>query len=354
MDQLIAGERAASRTAHRPTVPAPLLWIGAIAVLLIATALMSSGLGALPIPMREVIASALPFLGLGSVEPVHEMVLQTIRFPRVLLAALVGGVLGACGAAAQGLFRNPLADPGILGISAGGALAAIAAIYLGATGLYGVPAAAFIGAALSVLAVQWIARQGSGAPTGSLILAGIAVNAFCGAASGLLLFLSNDAQLRAATNWSLGSVAGASWQVLGVVILPALVCMVALWRCARALNALALGEGEAAHLGVGVRRLRAWLVIWLALGVGAAVAFTGVIGFVGLAVPHLFRLLVGPDHRWLIPGSALLGGLLLLAADTVSRTIAAPAELPVGVLTALMGAPFFLWLLRRGAAGGFA
>ena len=290
-------------------------------------------------------------------------VLGVIRGPRVLLAAMLGAGLAVAGATMQGLFRNPLADPGLIGVSAGAALTAVGAIVLGpglfgaragVLGLWLLPLAAFAG---GLLATFLIARLGSregvtSVPT--LLLAGVAVNALCAALTGLLVFAADDRQVRDITFWTLGSLAGARWPQVPVaaalVLLPALMLM----RLARPLNALALGEAEAFHLGLRVERVKRLAVVLAAVAVAAGVAFAGLVGFVGLVVPHLVRLLLGADHRRVLPGSMLLGAALMVLADLVARWAAAPAELPLGVLTALLGAPFFLWLLRRGAAGGEA
>lgn len=287
-------------------------------------------------------------------------VLGVIRAPRVLLAALIGAGLGVAGAAMQGLFRNPLADPALIGVSGGAALAAVAAIVLGGAmfgtaagwlGLWLLPMAAFIGGLGATLLMARLGRIGGVASVATLLLSGVAVNALAGALTGLLIFMADDRQVRDITFWTLGSLAGARWQHLPVILL--LVGLPSLLLCvlARPLNALLLGEAEAFHLGVPVEALKRTAIILAAVAVAAGVAFTGLIGFVGLVVPHLVRLAFGSDHRIVLPGAALLGGALLVLADLVARTLAAPAELPVGVVTALIGAPFFLWLLRRPNAG---
>jgi iron complex transport system permease protein len=281
------------------------------------------------------------------------LVFWQLRLPRVLLAVLVGATLSVAGAMMQGLFRNPLADPGLVGVSSGAALGAVIVIVLGEhlgflrffSGPWLVPVAALVGAWL----VTWIILQmGSlrgAAAVATLLLAGIAINAFVGAVIGICTFLATDAQLRSLNFWMLGSLGGASWQVLAVTLPFCLVLLLAAPRMAHALNALSLGEAEAGHLGFQPERLKRTIILLTAVGVGGCVAQTGMIGFVGLVVPHLFRLAVGPDHRWLIPGCALLGAALLVVADTASRTLVAPAEMPIGIVTAVVGAPFFLWLL---------
>jgi iron complex transport system permease protein len=266
-----------------------------------------------------------------------------------LLGCLVGAALGKSGAALQGVFRNPLAEPALVGVAGGGSLGAVAAIVLGFSvlGRWSLPAAAFTGAFAATLMVYAIARSDGRTSVETLILMGIAVNAITGAATGYLTIQADDAELRSIIFWSLGSLGGSTWEVVRIsapFILPA--ALLAL-RWGRALNLLALGESEARHLGINTERLRLTLIGLCALMTGAAVAMAGIIGFVGLVVPHLVRLLAGPDHRTLLPASALGGALLLVLADLAARTLVVPAELPLGVVTTLVGGPFFLWLLYR-------
>jgi iron complex transport system permease protein len=256
----------------------------------------------------------------------------------------------------QGLFRNPLADPGLVGVSSGAAMGAAFAIVLGAAwgGLpevlapYLLSASAFAGGLLVTSMVFRLGRRDGQTSVASMLLAGVALTALSGAVIGLLTYLADDATLRSLTFWNLGSLNGASYARLWPLLLVA--AAVALWlpRRARALNALLLGESEARHLGFDIERLKRELVLCTALGVGAAVAAAGMIGFIGLVVPHLVRLLVGPDHRVLLPASLLAGASLLLFSDLLARLLLAPAELPIGIVTALIGAPFFLYLLLRG------
>jgi iron complex transport system permease protein len=284
------------------------------------------------------------------------LVLTGIRLPRVLLGVGVGGGLAVSGAVMQGLFRNPLADPSLIGVSSGAALAAVVTIVLGSTffgawadalGPFLLPASAFVGGVGATVIVYRLGTRNGDTSVATMLLAGIAINALAGAGTGLMTFIADDDQLRDLTFWTLGSLGGATWTQLAVVGPCLLGGMIAAPFLARPLNALLLGEGEAYHLGVDTERVKKLVVTLAALVVGAAVAVSGVIGFIGLVVPHLLRLAVGPDHRVLIPGSALLGGALLLGADVLARTIVAPAELPIGIVTALVGAPFFLWLLLR-------
>ena len=284
------------------------------------------------------------------------LVVLNIRLPRVLLGLLVGAGLAVSGALMQGLFRNPLADPGLVGVSSGAALAAAATLVLGDRILAGsmmklpfalLPAGAFCGGLASTLALYLISTRGGRTSVATMLLAGVALGALAGALTGLLAFVSDDRQLRDLTFWSLGSLGGASWTKLSAVapiILPLLLLMPLL---ARGLNGLMLGEAEAYHLGIPVQRIKALAILLVALAVGASVASAGMIGFVGIVVPHLIRLSVGPDHRLLLPLSALGGAMLLVGADIAARLIVAPAELPIGIVTATIGAPFFLWLLLR-------
>ena len=287
-----------------------------------------------------------------------ELILGQIRLPRTLLGLAVGGVLALSGVAMQGLFRNPLADPGLVGVSGGAALGAAVAIVGGSLlgglpeflGPYLLSLCAFLGGLAVTALVYRLGRTNGRTDVATMLLAGLALTALAGAIVGLFTYLADDATLRTLTFWNLGSLNGASYSRLWPLLLISL--GVALWlpRRAKALNALLLGESEAGHLGIDVERLKRELVLCTALGVGAAVAAAGMIGFVGLVVPHLVRLLSGPDHRVLLPASILAGASLLLFADLVARLALAPAELPIGIVTAMIGAPVFLYLLLRGRA----
>jgi len=284
------------------------------------------------------------------------LIVYEIRLPRVVLGMLVGAALAVSGALMQGLFRNPLADPGIVGVSAGAGLGAITVIVLGGTvlgplvsmlGLYALPIAAFLGGLATTLLLYRIGTSHGQTSVATMLLAGIALAALSGALAGVLIFLADDRQLRDLTFWGLGSLGGANWpkvMAAGPFIL-AVLCVGPF--LARGLDAMALGEASAAHLGVPVQKLKRTAIVSVAAATGAAVAVSGGIGFVGIVVPHLLRLLMGPAHRYLLPASALLGASLLLLADAVSRTIVAPAELPIGIVTAVFGAPFFMWVLLR-------
>ncbi len=318
---------------------------------LLAAAATALSVGAYPVSVAGVVAvlgEAVHVATPWRAPPEAALVVLDLRLPRLLLAGLVGGGLAVAGGVMQALFRNPLADPALVGVSAGAALAAAAVLVLvAAAPPWALPLAAFAGG----LAVTWLiyrlARyQGRTLPA-TLLLAGIAVNAMAGAGIGLLIYLADAPGLRNLTFWLLGSVARGDWTTVAVAGPLVLVCLALLLREARTLDLLSLGEVEAGHLGVDVPRLQRRLIALVALVVGACVAVSGIIGFIGLVVPHLLRLAVGPDHARLLPGCALFGAALLIVADTVARGAAEPAELPVGILTALIGAPFFLWLLLR-------
>lgn len=329
--------------------------LAALGGLLVASVLLSVGTGAVAIAPLEVAAILLAQLGIElnvEVTPRQEAVLLAIRLPRVLLGVLVGASLAVAGAAMQGLFRNPLADPGLLGVSSGAALAAVAVIVIGGPliasfGVWVLPAAAFVGSLLATLVVYTLATAGGRTAVATMLLAGIAINALAGSGTGLFVFMADDAQLRDITFWSLGSLGGVTWRTLLAAAPFMLAAMLLLPRFARALNAFLLGESEAKHLGVSVETVKLAIVFVTACAVGAAVSVSGIIGFVGLVVPHLIRLMIGPDHRTLLPGTVLLGASLLLLADLLARTVVAPAELPIGIVTSLVGGPFFLWLLLR-------
>lgn len=326
---------------------------GVILLLLACVSLMSLAVGASGLSAMNVVAS---FLGGQTLDPTAKIILFDIRLPRLSLGLLVGAALAVSGAVMQGLFRNPLADPGLVGVGAGAGLGAIAAIVLGAAlpsgialalGKYTVPAAAFLGGWITTLVLYRVSTSRGRTSVAVMLLAGIALGALAGALSGVLVYMADDQQLRDLTFWGLGSLAGATWaKVLaaGPLIILALATAPFL---ARALNALALGEAAAAHVGIPVQRMKSIAILAVAGATGAAVAVSGGIGFVGIVVPHLLRIAVGPDHRYLLLNSALLGAALLVGADMISRTIIAPAELPIGIVTATLGGPFFLWMLLR-------
>lgn len=319
-----------------------------LALLLAVGTLAASGFGALRLPLS---------LLWNNSDDALRQIWFTIRLPRVLLALVVGGSLALAGCVMQGLFRNPLADPGLLGISSGAALAVALWVVLPLTlppliMLYAPMLAAFFGALAATVVIFLLSRQRDSSLS-RLLLVGIAINALCGAAVGVLSWVSNDAQLRQLSLWGMGSLGQAQWSTLLTVASLMVPTVFVIWRLAAALNLLQLGEEEAHYLGVDVQSVQRLLLVCSALLVAAAVAVSGVIGFIGLVVPHLIRMWLGADHRAVIPGSVLAGALLLLIADTFARTLVAPAEMPVGLLTSILGAPWFLWLIfRRGEQHG--
>lgn len=288
------------------------------------------------------------------------IVLVEIRLPRIVLGALIGAALAVSGVLMQGLFRNPLADPGIMGVSSGAALGAIGFIVLGSAlpadilallGPFGLVAGAFFGGLAVAVLLYAIATHRGQTSIATMLLAGIAIAALSGAILGMLIFMADDRQLRDISFWSLGSLAGATWWRVAVAGPFILVSLFLACFLARALNVLSLGETVAGHLGFSVQSIKNYAVIFISLMCGAAVSVSGAIGFVGIVVPHLLRLTIGPDHRYLLACSALIGASLLVLADSLARIAVAPAELPIGIVTAAFGAPFFLWiLLRRRAA----
>ena len=293
----------------------------------------------------------------GSDNPTPEhLVFVNIRLPRLLLGVAAGAGLGLAGALMQGLFRNPLADPGLIGVSSGAALAAASFIVMGnlwfpdlprALGSWTLVSMAFMGGLVVTFLIYALAQSQGGTRMGLMLLAGIAVNALAGAGLGYLSFLATDEQLRNLQFWLLGSLGGARWSAVVLVGAVVILACGAGLTLARPLNAIALGEAQAVLLGVDVERTKRWAIWVCALAVGAVTATTGMIGFVGLIAPHWVRMVAGPDHRIVLPGSALLGAALVLAADAVARTAVKPAELPLGVLTAFIGVPMFLFMLRH-------
>ncbi|MBE3934177.1 iron ABC transporter permease [Vibrio parahaemolyticus] len=286
--------------------------------------------------------------------PHIQLVINEIRLPRTILCMFIGAILAICGVVMQGLFRNPLAEPGIIGVSAGAALGGAFAIVVFAEfsqnhpqlmNLAALPLFAFLGGALTTVLVYWLGTNKFGTSVTIMLLAGVAISALSGAAIGFLNFSADDQMLRDLTLWSMGSLAGANWAGIGLSSVTLVVLLFWFHKKAMSLNALLLGEPEARHLGVPVQKLKRQLILLSAVGVGVTVSICGAIGFIGLVIPHLGRMLAGPDHRTLLPISALLGALLLTCADMIARVLLAPAELPVGIVTALIGAPFFIYLL---------
>ncbi|PKG39234.1 FecCD family ABC transporter permease [Psychromonas sp. Urea-02u-13] len=289
--------------------------------------------------------------------PAHiQLVIHQIRLPRTLLCLVVGAILAISGTVMQGLFRNPLAEPGIIGVSAGAGLGAAIAIvafssiamqYPLLMNIAAVPLFAFLGGALTTLLVYSLGTSKHGTSVAVMLLAGVAIGALSGAGIGYLNFIATDQMLRDLSLWSMGSLAGATWSSITLASVCLALLLTLFMRNAKGLNALLLGEAEAGHLGVNTQKLKRRLILLTAAGVGITVSIAGMIGFIGLIVPHLGRMLTGPDHKVLLPLSALMGALLLTIADMIARVAVTPAELPVGIVTAIIGAPFFLYLLFK-------
>ena len=312
--------------------------------------------GAVDIPIETIIDLGFEVFQSSDKDTVSQQVktiLFDIRLPRICLAILIGAILAISGAVMQGLFRNPLAAPSLIGVSSGASVGASVVIVLAgawlqsntALGLSLVAVGAFIGSFLVTVLVYRLSTSALGTSVTTMLLAGIAVSALAGAVSGLLSYYADNEMLRQISIWQMGNLSTANWQRVLVLAVVAILVLSLFPRESKSLNALLLGESEARHLGIDVQQVKRKLILLTTLGIGTAVAIGGMIGFVGLIVPHFVRLLIGPDHRWLLPASALAGGVLLLLADTIARIIIAPTELPTGILTAILGAPFFIMLL---------
>ncbi len=365
------GDDVHAQVAERPVHPAfdpsrrrrrARLLLGVLAATLVVAMLASWTLGPATLSAGDVAGALLVRLGLEvswPVAPHAGAVAIDIRAPRLLLGAGVGATLALAGAVLQGLFRNPLAEPALVGISSGAAVAVVAVIVAAdslatgagagalAAGQWTLPLAAFAGAMTTAVVVHRLSLRGGRSVMAATLLAGIGINALAGALTGVLVYVADDVELRTLTFWTLGSLGSTTWSTLALAAPFLLVALAGTVGAGAELNALALGEREAAHLGVRVEALKRRLLVLVCLGSGAAVAVSGVIGFVGLVAPHVVRLAAGPDHRLLLPASMLAGALLVVVADTGARTVVAPAELPIGVVTALVGAPTLLWLVRR-------
>lgn len=336
--------------------------LGGLAVLLLVAIVIAAGHGQLDVPPSEVVGSVLHRLGLdiGPLphHPQGENTLWNVRFPRVAMACLAGACLATAGALMQGVFGNPLAEPGVVGVSSGAALAAATIIVTGWSfaGSWTVAVAAFFGGLVTTLLVYTTARDGGRTEVVTLVLTGVALNAMTSAGLAFLMFAGDQQAREEIVFWTLGSLNGSRWEYVGVSAPLAAVGLVAAMLMARQLDLLALGDRAARHVGVDVERLRIRVIVVVAVLTAAAVAFCGIIAFVGLVVPHLIRLIAGPGHRLLVPASALGGAVLLVFADLWARTAIAYADLPLGMLTALVGGPFFFWLIRRARtnAGGWA
>lgn len=331
------------------------LAIVVLSILLLFSMWFSLVVGAYDVSIKNFIQSLLSSYHHETTFTRDYLVIMNIRLPRLILGVMVGAALSVSGVLMQGLFRNPLADPGIMGISSGAGLGAVSMIVLGGSmpsislllGKFHIAIGAFIGALITTFILYAIATRQGRTSIATMLLAGITLSALCASVLGILVFMANDHQLRDITFWNLGSLAGTTWSrvwlccpfiLSGLLFSPFLT---------RAMNAFSLGEAVAGHLGFSVQRTKYFVILLVALMCGAAVAVSGIIGFIGIVIPHILRLTIGPDHRYLIIGSALLGASILILADTFSRFIVAPAELPIGIVTSLLGAPFFLWILLR-------
>lgn len=334
-------------------------------------------LGSVTVPFNAILLALTPFIdhadnGAAAYNNL-QLIIQKIRLPRALLAALVGAVLGISGAVSQGLFRNPLADPSLIGVSAGASIGATLVIFIGASGWLSssgnsaffinntigislVSVGAFIAALLTVMLVYHLSSsryggtdsgRSSSTSVATMLLAGIAITALAGGLTNLMEYASDSTALRRISLWRMGGLDGANYIHVGLLFGVCAIVSYGFMRHSTTLNALLLGESEARHLGIAVQKVKIQLIVLIAFGVGVSVAVSGGIGFIGLIVPHIMRLILGPNHRHLLPASALAGAILLLLADTIARTVIAPTELPVGIITALIGAPFFISLLRK-------
>jgi iron complex transport system permease protein len=320
-------------------------------MLLPVVALLSLTVGTVSISWVEALRAV---VGSSSATQI-DTILFDIRLPRILLAIFVGAVLASTGAVMQGLFRNPLADPSLIGVSSGASVGASLMIvtaggFIQGSALVGlslVSIGAFVGGFTATLLVYRLATSGMGTSVTTMLLAGIAIGALAGALNSLLSYFSDNDMLRQISLWQMGNLSGASWLKVFIMGVVAVLLMSLFPRDSKALNALLLGESEARHLGINVQRVKRRLIVLTALGVGVSVAVAGLVGFVGLIMPHIIRLMIGPDHRWLIPASGLAGAVLLVIADSLARVVVTPAELPTGILTAILGAPFFVVLLLQ-------
>ena len=360
-------ERSAVTTAPSPTLPghrsarATVLFV-VLTIALVLLTIYAASRGQLAIPANEVWGSIMHRIGLDwGTMPTHpqgDNTLWQVRFPRIAMAIVVGAALSTAGALMQGIFGNPLAEPGVVGVSTGAAFAAAVVIVfeINVIGTWTTAAFAFVGGLVTTLVVYALSRSEGRTEVVTLVLTGIAVNAVAGAGLALMIFLGDTQAREQIVFWQLGSLNGTRWDHVGVVTPLVVVGMVGAMLMSRKLDVLSLGDRAARHVGIDVERLRLVAIVLVALLTAAAVSFAGIIAFVGLVVPHLIRMLVGPGHRILVPASALAGAVLLLGADLIARTAVAYADLPIGMLTSLVGGPFFFWLLRRTrkTAGGWA
>ncbi|MFE6860774.1 FecCD family ABC transporter permease [Nocardia sp. NPDC057668] len=357
-----ASDHPATAPARRGTWSRTTLIFTAAVLALIVLALISAAVGQVPTTPAEVAGSLFHRMGLDwgpmPAHPAGDLTLWEVRFPRVVMAMLVGAALATAGALLQGVFANPLAEPGVIGVSAGAAVGAGTVIVVGGAFVasWSVAAGAFVAGLITTFLVYALSRSNGRTEVVTLVLTGVAINAFAGGLISFLLFTASPAARDQIVFWQLGSLNGSTWSSVAIVAPLTLIGVGAAILMAPRLDLLALGESAAAHLGVDVERLRRNVIVVVAILATAGVAFTGIILFIGLIVPHLVRMLVGPAHRVLIPLSAILGAVVLVAADIGARALVHNADLPLGMLTSLVGGPFFFWLLRRtrARAGGWA
>lgn len=331
---------------------AKLIWC--LALLLPVVVIVSLSVGTVSISTLQIFDILAATSGADNKNLQAHSIILDIRLPRIVLALLVGAVLAVLGTVMQGLFRNPLADPSLIGVSGGASVGASVVIVLvgGAivsplAGLSLISFGAFIGGVISTLVVYRVATSSLGTSVTTMLLAGIAIGAIAGAFNSLLSYFSDNQMLRQISVWQMGNLGGANWLKVSIMAAVSVLLLLVLPSQSKSLNALLLGESEARHLGIDVQKVKRRLIFLTALGVGISVALAGLIGFIGLIIPHMVRLLIGPDHRWLLPATALAGASLLIIADSIARVVVLPAELPTGILTALLGAPFFVALLIR-------
>lgn len=334
--------------------------LSGLSLLLVILFLLSLSIGQVVIPVADILKILLNKTGLFAfkIDEVFEAVLWSIRLPRLVITILIGSALAVSGAALQGLFRNPLVEPGLIGVSSGSALGMVVLIVFGSSfidpnslvGHFVVPLIAFGGGLLATFLVMKISEQVGKTNIAVLVLGGVAINALAAALIGYVIFHADENQLRTFTFWTLGELGGATWEKLGVAAPILIFSTVWLLRFPNELNAIAVGEAEAFHMGVDVEKVKKLIIVFCALAVGVSVSLSGVIGFIGLVVPHLIRITFQADNRLILPASLLGGPILLIVADLIARTVVAPSELPIGVVTGLIGAPVFIILLIRAKA----
>ena len=304
--------------------------------------------------MKDILLHKIGFYSNDTFSKIHETVLLNIRLPRVIMAILVGLGLGTAGAILQGLFRNPLVDPGFIGVSSGGAIGAMVAIMFSQYIYYYIPQIlmqfilpilAMAGSFITTMLVYKMSKVYNKTNIMAMLLSGIAINALSGSIIGLFISISSDAELRSFTFWTLGGLDMSDWNIVGITSLFIILPFLIIYKLQYQMDIFMLGDAEAEHLGLNVESLKKKVILISSIIVGVSVSFCGMIGFIGLVTPHLVRLILGPNHKYLIPGSAILGAILLTTSDLIAKTIISPAQLPIGVVTSAIGAPFFVWLI---------